>query len=170
MTEATTKKVAALLLVVGCAQMVADVLGLGAVKGLAAATMIAPAPKVFSSVRGLETYSTRFFLEWTDKGGEARSLEMTPELAQRVRGPYHRRNVYGAALAYGPVLADDPKTRPMLAAVLDYALCGDAPLLRELGVDPADVVWPVRIRFEPLPGTDMGDLPRTIEAPMRSAP
>ena len=46
-----------------------------------------------------------------------------------------------------------------------YALCNDAPLLRELGIDPREIAGPVRIRYEPLPGTDMGDLPRDLETP-----
>ena len=31
--------------------------------------------------------------------------------------------------------------------------------------DPAGVRGPVRVRYEPLPGTDLGDLPRVLEAP-----
>ncbi len=130
-----------------------------ALKGIGAATAASPAPKVFSAVRGLETYSTRFLLEWTDAGGTQHHLPLTPELYGRVRGPYNRRNVYGAALAYGPVLPAELRD-----PVMRYALTGDAPLLRELGIDPAAVRGPVRVRYEPLPGTDLGDLPRVLEA------
>jgi hypothetical protein len=90
---------------------------------------------------------------------------LTPEVYGQVRGPYNRRNVYGAALAYGPVLVTDDRTRPLFESVVRYALCGDAPLLRELGIDAADVAGPVRVRYEPVPGTDLGDLPRVLEAP-----
>ena len=147
-----------------CEQFVSPYYGLR-LKGLGAATAAAPAPKVFSAVRGLETYSTRFFLEWEDVDGEAHSLELTPEVYGRLRGPYNRRNVYGAVLAYGPVLATDERTRPLFESVARYALCGEAPLLRELGIDPAEVAGPVRVRYEPRPGTDLGDLPRVLEAP-----
>lgn len=129
-------------------------------RGVGAATMASPAPKVFSSVRGLETYSTRFFLVWTDVQGVERALELTPEVVSRLHGPYNRRNVYGAVLAYGPVLP--PELRD---PVLKYAVTGDAPLLRELGIDPAQVRGDVRIRLEPLAGSDLGDLPREIKAP-----
>src|SRR4029077_21073324 len=95
-----------------------------------------PAPKVFSAVRGLETYSTRFALEWTEAGGANRTLELTPTIYQRLRGPYNRRNVYGAALAYGPVLVTDPAARPMFEAVLRRAVGGERPLLRGVGRDP----------------------------------
>ena len=160
------RRYAALLAVVGLLQMAGDLIGSRALAGFGAATMIAPAPKVFSSVRGLETYSTRFFLEWTDAGtGGGRKMELTSEVCARIRGPYNRRNVYGAALAYGPVLVGSDATRPMLRAVLEYGLLGDAPLLRELGIDPGGV-RDLCLRYEPLAGTELGDLPTRIEVPL----
>jgi hypothetical protein len=167
-------KSAVALLVLGLLQMSGDLLeraGLPAVgrpvKGIGAASTASPAPKVFSAVRGLETYSTRFYLEWTDQAGRGHELLLTPEVYGHVCGPYNRRNVYGAVLAYGPVLATDPRTEPLFRSVARYALCGDAPLLRELGIDPDEVAGPVRVRYEPRPGTDLGDLPRVLEAPCR---
>ena len=148
----------------GLAQMAGDLSGNRALRGLAAATTASPAPRVFSAVRGLETYSTRFVIEWAERDGSARSLELTPEVYQRLHGPYNRRNVYGAALAYGPVLVSDPATRPMFEAVLRRSVCGARPLLREIGVNVAPIVGEVRVRFEPRPGTDMGALPRVIAA------
>ena len=139
-------------------------------KAIAAATGASPAPKVFSAVKGLETYSTRFFVEWDDRVGKAHSLELTPEVYARLKGPYNRRNVYGAVLAYGPVLSTDPNGKPMFDAVARYALCGNAPLLRELGVipnSPNSVAGRVRIRLEPRPGTDLGALPKSLEPTCR---
>lgn len=156
------------LLVLGLLQMAGDVAGVDWLRGLGAATSASPAPRVFSAVDGLETYSTRFFLEWTDMAGAAHSLEVTPELYDGLRGPYNRRNAYGAVVAYGPVLSGRPETRPLFEAVARYALCGDAHLLRELGIDPATVSGAARIRLEPLAGSDLGDLPRVLEAPCRS--
>lgn len=160
------------LLALGLLQMTGDALEhLGAtrlgpaVKGLAAATAASPAPKVFSAVRGLETYSTRFVIEWDEPGG-TRADALTPERYARLRGPYNRRNAYGAALAYGPVLATNPVTRPMLESVLAFALTGEVPLLGELGLDAAARTGPVRVRYEPL-ASATGDWPRVIEAPRR---
>src|SRR6476660_1631201 len=127
------RKSVVLLLALGLLQMAGDVLRLPAIKGLAAATAASPAPKVFSAARGLETYSTRFFLEWTDKTGHFQSLEITPEQTRGLRGPYNRRNVYGAVLAYGPIMATDKRTAALYTSVARYAFCGDAPLLTELG-------------------------------------
>jgi len=151
------------LLVLGMLQMTADLLHLRALKGVAAATAASPAPKVFSSVRGLETYSSRFFVEWTDKSGAFHSARISPENTAGLRGPYNRRNVYGAVLAYGPVLQSDPSVRPMFEAVSRYALCGDAPLLRELGIPVAEIRGMPRIRIETPPGTQGGELPLEYE-------
>lgn len=149
------KIAAAFLLVLGVAQMIGDVTGVLPLKAIAAATGASPAPKVFSAVQGLETYSTRFFLDL----GHSRT-ELTPEVYSRMRGPYNRRNVYGAALAYGPVLPAS-----MRDPVMQYALCGDAPLLRELELKPATSTPAVIL--EPLPGTSLGNLQTRFEAPCR---
>jgi len=153
------------LVALGLLQMTGDVSGIRSLRAVAAATAASPAPRVFSAVRGLETYSTRFFLEWEDRSAGPRTLELTPEVVAHLRGPYPRRNVFGAALAYGPVLVTDPRTRPMFQAVAHYALIDPASLLREIGVDPAGIEGSVRVRFEPLAGTDLGDLPRVLEVP-----
>jgi hypothetical protein len=159
------KKAAVVLLVVGLLQMTGDLLRLPALKGIGAATGASPAPKVFTATRGMEAYSTRFYLAWTDSLGVARELQLTPEIYQRLAGPYNRRNIYGAVLAGGPVMATDERLSGMYRSASKYALCGQAPLLRELGIDPAEVVGPMRARYEPLPGATMGDLPRMLEAP-----
>ena len=160
-------KAAIALLVVGLLQMTGDLLGIPWIKGLGAATAASPAPKVFSSVRGLETYSTRFYVEWVDLSGEERSLKVTPAVYARIKGPYNRRNIYGAALAYGPILSVDPRSQQMFAAVSSYAFCGEARLLSELGVDPNSVAGQVRVRIAPLPGTSLANMPQLLEVSCR---
>ena len=159
------KKTAFVLLVVGLLQMTGDLLRAPALKGIGAATGASPAPKVFTATRGMESFSTRFYLEWTDRMGVRREMLLTPEIYQHLAGPYNRRNVYGVVLAGGPVMATDERLTGMYRSASKYALCGQAPLLRELGIDPAEVVGPMRARYEPLPGATMGDLPRMLEAP-----
>lgn len=145
-------RAAIVLVVLGLAQIAGDLTKFLPLKAVAAATGASPAPKVFSAVNGLETYSTRFFL---DLGHER--VELTPEIYARIEGPYNRRNVFGAALAYAPVL---PAT--LRDPVTKYALCGDAPLLRELKLRATKT--PV-IELEPLPGTSLGTLQTRFEAP-----
>ena len=153
----------AMLIALGLLAMAGDLLGIASLKGFGAATAASPAPKVFSAVRGYETYSTQFFIEWDDEHGREQSIQLTPELYAGLRGPYNRRNVYGAALAYGPVLSTDARTQAMFEAVARFALTGDAPVLRELGIDLAASAGALRVRYEPRPGTGMGTLPRRIE-------
>jgi hypothetical protein len=148
---------AAVLLFVGLLQMTGDVLRLPRLKAIAAATDASPAPKVFSSAQGLETFSSEFYVEWADDAGAAHSLKLTPEVYQHIEGPYNRRNVFGAVLAYAPVLQRDPHTREMFRSVLGRALCGQAPLLREIGIDPGTLAGPAHIRLVPRPGTAFGD-------------
>ncbi len=153
------------LLVLGLAQMAGVALGVPAIQGLAAATAASPAPKVFSTVKGLETFSTRFFVEWSDTSGAAHSVQLTPEVYGELEGTYNRRNAYGAAVAYAPIFADDERTQGLLRSIGHYALCGDAPLVREFGVDPATLDGPVRLRLVPREGTDTGDLLLEFTAP-----
>ena len=159
------KKRAIGLLILGLAQMTGDLTGIVPLKGLAAATAASPAPKVFSSVRGLETYSSRFYVEFRDRAGRDHSLLLTPELGSRLQGPYNRRNVYGAVLAYGPVLLSDPRARPLFDSVARYALCGSAPVLREVGIDPESIEGPLTVRIDPLNAKLPADMPRSFERP-----
>lgn len=160
-------KRAIFLLAIGFLQMAGEALHLPAVRGVGAATGASPAPRVFSSVRGLETYSTRFTLEWQDAQGLDHALPLSPDVYSRLRGPYNRRNVYGAVLAYGPILSTDPRTRPLFLAVAAHSLCGDAPLLGELGVSSAAAVRSVRLRLSPRPGAAAAGLPLVLDAPCR---
>jgi hypothetical protein len=154
-----------LLLVIGLLQMAGDVLRLPPLKGLGAATGASPAPRVFTSIRGLEAFSSRFFIEWEDRAGGTRSIEVTPEVYERLKGPYPRRNVYGAVLAAGPALVTDAYLKPLFDGVGRYALCGEAPVLRELGIDPATLAGTVHVRYEPRPGSRDGGMPRRLDAP-----
>ena len=152
------------LALVGFAQMAGDVFHWPALRAVAAATAASPAPKVFSTVKGLETFSTRFFIEWNDATGTQHSVEITPERYAHLRGPYNRRNVYGAVLAYGPVLETDPHTISLFNEVSSYALCGNAPLLRELGI-PARATESLRIRLQIRPQVAVPpDLPLILRA------
>ena len=144
--------VLALLLGVGSLQMIGALVGSPVLKAIGLATGLSPAPKVFSSVNGLETFSISISLHWLDREGLAQSLQLTPEVASGLEGPYNRRNVYGAALAYGPVLNDSEIGRAMLHAVFEYALGPDKRLMRELGVEPASVAGEVTVRWKPKHG------------------
>ncbi|HEV3459228.1 MAG TPA: hypothetical protein VHG32_21955 [Thermoanaerobaculia bacterium] len=131
---------AAALLVLGSLQMVGDATGLTALKGIGAALAASPLPKVFSDVRGLETFASEFTLLATLPAGKEIELPITPELYRRLGGPYNRRNVYGAALSYAPRLP-----QPLWQAVFCHGLGPAGPLRRELGVPAGATHLRVRI-------------------------
>jgi hypothetical protein len=139
---------ASVLIVLGCAQMAGDVLRIPVLKAIGAATGASPAPKVFTAQDGFETYANRFFLEWQDAAGVKQVLELTPEVYSSIKGPYNRRNVYGAVFSYAPVLDANPVTRPMFRAVLQRTLCGSPSVLAEVGVPP-EARNGLRIRLAP---------------------
>ena len=155
------------LLALGVLQMLGSITGVAALRGIGAASAASPAPQVFTTVRGLETFSTRFELSWYDADGMERSMVLTPEIYAGLRGPYNRRNVFGAVLAYGPVLSTDPATKEMFLEITRYGLCGDAPVLRDLGLNPRRIGPPITIKYTPRAGTDMGDLPRSLTVTCR---
>lgn len=113
--------------------MLGDAAGARWLKGIGAASVAAPLPKVFSDVAGLETFASDFVLEVETRRGVVRR-EITPALYARFGGPYNRRNVYGAALAYAP------RMPPALwQQAFCFGLAPTGPLRRELGV-PRDAI------------------------------
>ena len=150
------------LLVLGLCQMTGDLLKLPWLKGLGTVSVASPAPKVFSSAKGFETFSATFSLAWRDVHGAPHTLVIDHTIYPRLKGPYNRRNVWGAALAYGPVLATTPATLSMFHAVTRHGLCGeDAPLLLELGLEPSKV-RDLAVVYTTRPGGNRQDLPLTI--------
>jgi len=139
----------AVLIVVGCLQMAGDLLGVPTIKAVGAATSASPAPKVFTAHKGFETYSSHFYLLWTDKSGTSHELQLTPENNAGVRGPYNRRNAYGAALSYAPVLQSSAYTKAMHEAAMRHVFCGRSTILEEIGVDRSTVAGTMTFELRP---------------------
>lgn len=119
----------------GCLQMAGDIFDLPVVQALGAVSHMSPAPKVFTTQSGFETFSSTFVLRAWDEQHGVTVLPLTPEVNALVRGPYNRRNAYGAALSYGPVLAPSPRTAPMFWSVLHFGLCSERGIAADLGLD-----------------------------------
>lgn len=139
--------------VVGLSAMFGHMIDSPTVKGLALVTAASPAPKVFASRDGLESLSSTFTLAWRD-ADQVHRLPLTHEVYPSIRGPYNRRNVYGAVLGFGPVLAQNEQTVDAFDDVTRHALCPSegGVLLEELGIDPGSVdqVW---LEYEHRPET-----------------
>src|SRR5438105_5703082 len=119
--------IAAALLPIGLLQMIGDLTGNRALKGIGAAIAISPCPKVFCDINGLEPFASSFTI--TRQETDPNSFQITPELYAQLRGPYNRRNVYGAAIAGAPLLPASIRDR-----VLRYAFAPHGPLGQRLHV------------------------------------
>ena len=119
------------LLALGSTQMVGYVVGSARLRELGAATVVAPMPTMFSDMNGVESFASEFTVGYWEPNGTEHFLRITPELYDRLGGPYDRRNVYGAALSRAPRLPE-----AMWTPVLCYALGKTGPLRRELGLKP----------------------------------
>jgi hypothetical protein len=117
------------IIVIGSLQMIGYVTGIKAVRGLGAVTCSSPLPLVFGEVKGVETYAADFYMRYTTAAGSDTMIHLTPEMYSQLKGPYNRRNVYGAAISYGPVLPER-----IWQPILQHGIC-DRSILNELGLD-----------------------------------
>lgn len=118
-----------LVVCIGFIQIIGFAIQSKEIRGIGALTVSSPLPIVFTTVKGLETFSSRFYFEVSDNNQIIDKIEITPELYSKINGPYNRRNVFGAAIAYGPILDSN-----LLTAVLDYAIYKNN-LIKELNLD-----------------------------------
>ena len=128
-------------------RVAADLLDQPAISAGAAVTNLAPAMKVFTAHEGYETYSASFTLNVGFSDGEKVTLPLNQATYAGLRGPYNRRNVYGALIAYGPVLVANPQTRPMWQAMARRGFCGKHSVVAELGLDNSSGVSHASIDF-----------------------
>lgn len=126
------------VLTVGSLQAVGWGTGWTGLQRLGQLTAASPLPLVFSSHQGWESFSPRFAIDVKYRDGQTEHVAVDPAIYAKLPGPYNRRNVYGAVMAFGPVLVEGKK-RAMRDAVLRYAFCDGGPLAR-LASRPEDVV------------------------------
>jgi len=119
--------------------MAGHVLMFPALKGFGLATCAAPYTKVFCQATAIddgrlfETFAADFQILYVRSSGERGGLQITPELYSKIAGPYNRRNVYGAVLAYAPALPQDLRD-----STIRYALFDPGHITTELGL-PDDI-------------------------------
>lgn len=138
------------LVMVGTLQMAGDLANIKVAKALGFALAASPAPKVFTIQNGFETYANRFFLVYDDVSGGKTKVAITPKNYQGIRGPYNRRNAFGAATSYGPVLSKSSITRPMLESVLRHSFCGQSIVAEELAIIDRDPDGETQVIIEPM--------------------
>lgn len=127
------KVAAALVVAIGSLSMLGSVTGVDAVKGMGFMTTASPLPLVFSKFRGVENFSSEYYMDVRYRTGETESLMITDEMYERSGGPYNRRNPYGAVLAYGPMLTK-PNEIVLRDKVMEYSACGQGSFMKEIGI------------------------------------
>ena len=137
--------IAILLLVLGSFQMIGHLAGSRILRGLGAAGVFAPFPKVFCEADGYEAFAAKFYLEGLDEHDRPWSRELTPEIYSQLSGCYNRRNVYGATLAGAPLLPEELRN-----ALLARSLADHSAMRRELQVPQG--LRELRVRIVPRPG------------------
>lgn len=108
--------------------------GLSPLRSLGLATTAAPLPLVFSHFRGLETFSSVFTVRVFDISGSVIEQKLDPKSYGKLTGPYNRRNVYGAVVAYGPKLVEENEKK-LVQNVLAFGFCQNGPLAQTLGLN-----------------------------------
>ena len=140
---------AIVLLAIGLTQMVGYLTGFKVLRGIGLASGIAPFPKVFCEADGYEAFAASFRLTGMLPDGSAWSCDLDPECYSRLSGPYNRRNVHGAALAFAPRLPAELRD-----SLLERNLAPNSLLRSELGIPPE--VSDLRIEIKPRQGESQG--------------
>ena len=117
--------------VLGSLQIIGHATGSRTLRGLGLATGIAPYPKVFCEAEGYEPFAATFIITGTDAEGTPVAIPLTAERYSQLEGPYQRRNVYGAALAYAPRLPENLRDH-----LFSKVLGDDSLLSSELDLPP----------------------------------
>ena len=112
------KTIYIVIVLIGFLHIIGYLSGVKVIRSIGAITAASPLPIVFTEVKGIETFASDFYLTWTNEDNSKEEILMTPALYSKIKGPYNRRNVFGAAIAYGPVL---PKE--IYEPILNYGLC-----------------------------------------------
>lgn len=89
-----------------------------ALTGIGTAYMVSPLPLVFSAVKDNEAFANQISFELRYKDNTKGSIVLGPKNGKLLQGPYNRRNVYGAAISYAPVLPE-----VLVKRVLYYGFC-----------------------------------------------
>lgn len=91
------------------------------IQGLGFMTAASPLPLVFSKFRGIEGFASQFRVNYINSG-QAEIMAITPQNYQSLKGPYNRRNAFGAAIAGAPMLTGENEKK-MVDSVISYSFC-----------------------------------------------
>ena len=127
------------ILLIGFLQIIGYLTKIKIIRDLGIVTSSSPLPIVFTEVKGVETFASDFYFKFKDENGVNQKIKITPEIYSKLKGPYNRRNIFGAAIAYGPILPEK-----LWKSVLTYGLCNNI-LNEELNIPITDNEFSVLI-------------------------
>ena len=122
------KIIYSLIVAIGFLQTIGYLTKVENIRNLGILSSASPLPIVFTEVRGVEAFAADFYLSWTDESNKLQEVKLTPALYAKLKGPYNRRNAFGAAIAGGPILPEK-----IWKPILQYGLCENV-LENELGL------------------------------------
>ncbi len=122
-----------LFIILSCASAIGYVANSDSIRGIGFASATSPLPFVFSAYNGEETFSTIFELDIILKNGSHINQQIDNKLYGKLKGPYNRKNVYGAIFSHG-VFFDKENLINIRQQILEWGFCGGF-LSREFGID-----------------------------------
>lgn len=102
------------------------------IDGIGMATCVSPLPTVFSSPGGIEAFSSKYFIEYSNSSFESDTVAITPELFSKLEQPHPYRNAVSLAFGYFPILPD-----ASVRSVLHHMFYEDKVLL-DMGIPYSD--------------------------------
>ena len=108
------------------------------IKGLGLASVASPLPIVFTQFRGVETFSLDYQIRVKDVKGIEKIIDLDSNNYSNLKAPYNLRNVYGAALSYGPAFKGEEID--IRNSILEYSFCKDSSLKKALSIKEVDEV------------------------------
>lgn len=123
-----------LLLLIGLTSSIGHITNNGKIKGLGFASGASPLPLVFSVYNDIETFSTTFDIEATLLNDTVIQINLNKDNYGLLKGPYNRRNVFGAVFSHGPFFNMDTMIK-LRQRILYYGFCEKRVLIKEFGYD-----------------------------------
>lgn len=118
-----------LLVAVGIANSLSEVIGAPSLRTFALATVASPLPRAFSQSASLSGFAHELNIEVTTADGAVVRRTESSELYASLPGPYERRVIYGSGLSFGPAVPGR-----IFSSILRYGFCNSGPLAQRMGL------------------------------------
>lgn len=122
-----------LLLLLGSMNMIGYIFDSNNMKNIAYISTSSPLPFVFTSYNDVETFSLHHELNLEYKNGTNSAILLDHKLYSKLKGPYNRRNVIGAAFSHGAFFTDK-RMLEIRDQIFYWGFC-EGQLLDEFGID-----------------------------------